>query len=383
VKLNRKSVGTTLLAGAVALTLAACASNDAPAATRSTSDSSSAAGQTADGETTVELGGTLAGAGASSQEKAMGGWIAGFGDLHPDVLLSYDPIGSGGGREQFIAGATLFAGSDAALKPEEVEAATQRCFGGEPLQLPLYISPIAVIYNLPDLEVEHLQLTAETLAKIFNREITSWDDPAIAAENPGVELPATGIIPVNRSDESGTTENFTEWLAAASNGAWPHEPSGDWPLSGGQSGAQTQGMIDTVSGAVGAIGYADASRAGDLGTVAVGVGDEFVPYSAEAAAAVVDASPAAEGASDKQLTIELDRATTASGAYPVVLISYSIACSVYDNAEDAEKVKAFLSYVASEEGQQRAADPSVAGSAPISGELRAAVEAAIDSISVG
>lgn len=386
-KLNRtKSFGTALLAGAMAITLAACASNDAPAATPdtgSTSDSTSATQEPTSEETTVTLSGTLTGAGASSQEKAMGGWIAGFGDLHPDVLLSYDPIGSGGGREQFIAGATLFAGSDAALKPEEVEAATQRCFGGEPLQLPLYISPIAVIYNLPDLEVEHLQLTAETLAKIFNREITSWDDPAIAAENPGVELPATGIIPVNRSDESGTTENFTEWLAAASNGAWPHEPSGDWPLSGGQSGAQTQGMIDTVSGAVGAIGYADASRAGDLGTVAVGVGDEFVPYSAEAAAAVVDASPAAEGASDKQLTIELDRATTASGAYPVVLISYSIACSVYDNAEDAEKVKAFLSYVASEEGQQRAADPSVAGSAPISGELRTAVEAAIDSISVG
>ena len=312
----------------------------------------------------------------------MGGWIAGFGDSHPDVLTSYDPIGSGGGREQFLTGATLFAGSDSALKPEEVEAATQRCFGGEPLQLPLYISPIAVIYNLPSLGAEHLQLTAETTAKIFNRDITKWNDPAIAAENAGVDLPDLDIIPVNRSDESGTTDNFTEWLAAAANGAWPHEASGDWPLSGGQSGAQTQGMIDTVSGAEGAIGYADASRAGDLGTVAIGVGDEFVPYSAEAAAAVVDASPAAEGASDKQLTIELDRATSASGAYPVVLISYSIACSVYDNQQDADNVKAFLTYVAGEEGQQRAADPTVAGSAPISGELRSAVDAAIASISV-
>ena len=374
-KLNRtKTAGATLLAGALALTLAACSSSSTPA---STTD----AGSTPDAGSTA-LSGNLAGAGASSQEKAMGGWIAGFGDSSPDVLVSYDPVGSGGGREQFLAGATLYAGSDAALKPEEVEAATERCFGGEPLQLPLYISPIAVIYNLPSLEAQ-LQLTAETTAKIFNREITSWNDPAIAADIPGVDLPDLGIIPVNRSDESGTTENFTEWLAAAAPGAWPHEASGDWPISGGQSGAQTQGVIDTVSGAEGAIGYADASRAGDLGTVAIGVGDEFVPYSAEAAAAIVDASPAAEGASDKQLTIELDRATEASGAYPVVLISYSLACSVYDSQQDVDNVKAFLGYIASEAGQERAADPTVAGSAPISPELRSAVEAALDSISVG
>jgi len=380
-----RTASASLLAGALALTLAACSSGAGQAPDASDSAAAPAAGESTSAQNPegLDLSGTLPGAGASSQEKAMNGWIAGFGDAHPDVLLSYDPVGSGGGREQFISGATLFAGSDAALKPEELEAATQRCFGSEPLQLPLYISPIAVVYNLPSLDAEHLQLTAETTAKIFNREITRWDDPAIAAENPGVTLPAIDIIPVNRSDESGTTENFTEWLAAASNGAWPHEPSGDWPLTGGQSGAQTQGMIDTVSSAEGAIGYADASRAGDLGTVAIGVGDAFVPYSAEAAAKVVDASPKAEGASDKQLTIELDRATTAEGAYPLVLISYSIACSRYDSEQDAQNVREFLSYVASEEGQQRAAEPAVAGSAPISGDLRSAVEAAIASISAG
>lgn len=389
-KLNRtKTASTALLAGVLALTLAACSSDGGSASTPDANGTTTPSEATEDAtEDATEapvttLSGNLAGAGASSQENAMGGWIAGFGDMHPDVLVSYDPIGSGGGREQFIAGATLFAGSDSALKPEEVEAATQRCFGGEPLQLPLYISPIAIVYNLPSLDAEHLQLTAETTAKIFNREITQWNDPAIAAENPGVTLPDLDIIPVNRSDESGTTDNFTEWLAAASNGAWPHEPSGDWPLTGGQSGAQTQGMIDVVSGAEGTIGYADASRVGDLGTVAIGVGDSFVPYSAEAAAAVVDASPAAEGASDKQLVVELDRATTADGAYPVVLISYSIACSVYDNQQDVDNVKAFLSYVAGEEGQTRAADPTVAGAAPISAELRTAVDAAIASISVG
>ena len=356
------------LAGVLALTLAACSSGG------SASDGAS------DG---ADLSGSLAGAGASSQEKAVAGWIAGFNDTYPDVAVSYDAVGSGGGREQFLAGAVQFAGSDAALKDDELEAAVERCEGGEAVELPLYISPIAVVYNLPDVDAEHLQLSAPTIAKIFNREITTWDDPAIAAENPGVTLPSIGIIPVNRSDESGTTENFTEYLEAASEGAWPHEASGDWPLSGGQSGQGTQGVIDTVSGAEGAIGYADASRAGELGTAALKVGEEYVPFSAEAAAKVVDASPRAEDATDKRLVVELDRTTTEAGAYPLVLISYSLACSTYADQGDADKVKAYLSYVASPEGQDRAADPSVAGSAPISDALRSEVQAAIDSITAG
>lgn len=195
-----------------------------------------------------------------------------------------------------------------------------------------------------------------------------------------MELPDLNIIPVNRSDESGTTENFTEYLHAASNGAWETEPSGDWPISGTQSGNGTSGLIDTVSAAEGAIGYADASRAGDLGTVALKVGEAYVPFSAEAAAKVVDSSPRAEGATDKRLVVELDRSTTAEGAYPLVLISYSVACSVYETAEEATNVKAFLNYVASAEGQTVASAADVAGSAPISGALRTEVVAAIDSI---
>lgn len=358
----------------LALTLAACGST-------TDSGGGAASGGATDGST-QDLTGALAGAGASSQEKAVAGWIAGFGDIAPGVTVSYDAVGSGGGREQFLSGATQFAGSDAALKDDELATATDRCFGGEAIEVPLYISPIAVIYNLPGLDTEHLQLSAETLAKIFNREITTWNDPAIAAENEGVTLPATAIIPVNRSDESGTTENFTEYLADASNGAWPHEASGDWPLSGGQSGQGTQGVVDTVTGAEGAIGYADASRAGDLGTVAIKVGEEYVPFSPEAAAKVVDASPRAADATDKRLVVEIDRTTTEAGAYPLVLISYSIACSTYDTAEDAANVKAYLTYVASEEGQARAAEPSVAGSAPISDALRTEVQAALDSITV-
>ena len=165
--------------GALALGLAACGGDSAEPSKTGGSATTSA-------PTSESLSGILAGAGASSQGKAMEGWIAGFGDIAPEVSLSYDPAGSGAGREQFLAGSVQFAGSDAALKPEELTAATERCYGGEALELPLYISPIAVIYNLPNLSAEHLQLSAETLAKIFNGDIKNWNDPAIAAENEGV-----------------------------------------------------------------------------------------------------------------------------------------------------------------------------------------------------
>lgn len=373
-----RRAGSLVAVGALAFALAAC--SDSNETTPGATGSTGSGGTTS--EAPAQLSGTLAGAGASSQGKAMEGWAAGFADIAPDVQFSYDAAGSGAGREQFLAGSTLFAGSDSALKPEEITAAATRCFGGEALELPVYISPIAVIYNLPSVTAENINLDAKTLAQIFDGKITKWNDPAIAAQNEGVELPDLAIIPVNRSDESGTTENFTEYLAAAGEGAWTHEPSGDWPVAGGQSGNGTSGMVDTVKAAEGTIGYADASRAGDLGTVAIKVGDAYVPYSAEAAAKVVDASPAAEGATDKRLVIELDRTTTAAGAYPIVLVSYDIACSVYENAADVANVKAFLTYVASEEGQARSAQADVAGSAPISADLRTKIQAAIDSISV-
>ncbi|HLS64849.1 MAG TPA: phosphate ABC transporter substrate-binding protein PstS [Ruania sp.] len=362
--ISRRVAGISA-AGALALTLTACGGGS----------------QASDGEGSGDgLSGTIAGSGASSQEKAVQGWIAGFMEANPGASVSYDPTGSGTGREQFVGGTVQFAGSDAAMDAEELAAAQERC-GGEVLELPLYISPIAVIYNLPGLNDTHLNLSPSVIAQIFSGEITTWNDPAIAETNPDVDLPDLPIVPVNRSDDSGTTENLTEYLAAAAPEDWTHEPAGLWPISGTQSGAQTSGMLEVVGGAEGTIGYADASRVGDLGSVAVGVGEEFVPFSPEAAAAVVDVSPPAEDASDTVLTVDLARDTQESGAYPIVLVSYSIACQTYESAEHAELVQGYLSYVASEEGQQRAAQPDVAGAAPISGDLREQVEAAIESIS--
>ncbi len=374
-KLRRTaSVKAAFVVTALALTLTGCTLDSAGAGP----DASSA--RNASG---LNLTGNLVGAGASSQGKAMEGWIAGFADAHPDVLPSYDPSGSGAGREQFLVGAVQFAGSDAALKPEEAATAAQTCKGGDVVELPLYISPIAIIYNLPSIksDTEHLQLSAETIARIFNGDIITWNDPEIAAQNDGVALPDLDIIPVSRSDESGTTENLAEYLSAAGNGAWPHETSGAWPISGGQSGQGTSGVVDIVGAADGAIGYADASRAEDLGTVALQVGSEYVPFSPQAAATVVDSSPRAATATDTRLVVDLDRTTTAAGAYPLVLISYSIACTVYEDAEAAANVQAFLTYVASPEGQARASAPTVAGAAPISPQLHDEVMTIIDSIS--
>lgn len=323
------------------------------------------------------LGGTVAGAGSSAQEAAMQAWIAGFQAANPDVSVAYDPVGSGGGRTQFVEGGIAYAGTDAPLDDQELAGAQERCAPGDVAELPLYISPIAVMFSLEG--IDSLNMSAATIAGIFARDITRWDDERIAAENPGVTLPDLAITPVNRSDESGTTENFTEYLHEAAPEAWPFDPSGNWPLTGGQSAQGTSGVVQTVQDGQGTITYADASRAGTLGTVALGVGGEWVPFSPEAAAAVVDASPRAEGRPETSLVVELDRDTTAPGAYPLVLVSYTVACTAYDDAADGELVGAFLEYVASEKGQATAAQ--AAGSAPISDALREQVLAVVGTIS--
>ena len=326
-----------------------------------------------------ELSGSLAGAGASSQQAAMQGWTAGYSSVQPGVTVNYDPVGSGGGREQFVSGGTDFAGSDAALDEEELAAAQERCAGGEVFELPNYISPIAVVYNLEG--VEDLNLSPAVLAGIFNQQVTTWNDPAIAADNPGVTLPDLAITPVNRSDESGTTENFTEYLAAAAAEAWPHEPDGNWPVAGGEAAQGTSGVVSAISGGNGTIGYADLSQAGDLGVANIGVGEEFVTPTPEAAAAVVENSERIEGRGEYDFAIELARDTTESGSYPIVLVSYHIGCVTYDDAEKAGLVADFMGYVISEQGQQAAAE--AAGSAPISDTLRQQAQTAVDAITAG
>jgi len=324
---------------------------------------------------------SLIGAGASSQGAAQEAWVAGFQTANPEVTVTYDPIGSGGGRETFQSGASSFAGSDRAFKVDEIaEGNFGSCVAYAGIwQIPAYISPIAVIFNLEG--ISSLNLDADTLAQIFTGQIGNWNDSAIAGQNPGVDLPDLAITAVHRSDESGTTANFTDYMSKASPDYWlvGGENAGSfeaWPEEwGGEGAPQTSGVVDAVTNGTGTIGYADASRAGNLGVVSVKVGSEYVPYSPEAAAKIVDASPLADpgerGAND--LAIELDRATASSGTYPIVLVSYLIGCNDYQDDSVVDLVKGYVSYVMSEEGQLAA--QANAGNAPVSADTRAKAEA--------
>jgi phosphate transport system substrate-binding protein len=365
-KLSTKRAIPLSVALAGSLVLSACgAANEGGGATGSGADSGGGS-----------LSGTLNGAGASSQQAAMQGWTAGFSSAQPDVTINYDPVGSGGGREQFLAGGVDFAGSDAALDDEELAQAEERCGAAGVFEMPNYISPIAVIYNLEG--VDELNLSPETVAGIFAQKITTWNDPAIAEDNPEAELPDTAITPVNRADDSGTTTNFTEYLSAVAPDVWTDEPDGVWPIEGGEAAQGTSGVVQAVGAGDGAIGYADLSQAGDLGVAKIGIGEEFVEPTPEGAAAVVEASEKVPGRGEFDFAIEVARDTTESGQYPIVLVSYHIGCVEYEEQEKADLVKAFMGYVISEEGQQAAAE--AAGSAPISDTLRDQGQSAVDAI---
>jgi phosphate transport system substrate-binding protein len=360
--MNRKWWLVLAASAVLALTAAACGS----------SDNGSSSG----------VSGDLAGAGSSAQQAAQEAWVAKFEDQNSGATVSYDAIGSGGGRDQFIAGGkTAFAGSDSPFDTTELPKATDRCTkdgGGQLIQIPNYISPIAIIYNLPG--VDNLQLSPDTTAKIFKGEITTWDDPAIKADNPSANLPSTTITPVHRSDESGTTANFTDYLHGAAPSVWTFDPDGNWPLKTGESGAQTSGMVQAVKAGEGTIGYADASQAQDLGVAKVKVGNTYVAPSAQGATNDFDQSQ-----KDPELTkapyvfaYKVQRTPTDASSYPVLLVSYLMGCTKYSDTSTTDLVKAYFSYIISDEGQQVAAQN--AGSAPIPPGIKKEDQPAIDAI---
>lgn len=355
--------GVAALAIVGALALSSCAANELPA-----SDG--------DGEA-IGLSGTFNGAGASSQASAQDAWIAAFQTANPDVTINYEPSGSGAGRETFIAGGSDWAGSDSALSDDELAGTFAACAAGATaIDIPTYISPIAVIFNVEG--VDELNLDAATLAKIFTGDITNWNDPAIAALNEGTTLPDLAITAVHRSDDSGTTKNFADYLNQVAPEVWTEKPADAFPFQSGEGAQGTSGVVDAVANGRGTIGYADASRAGELSTARIKVGEEFVAYTPEAAAAVVAGSPLVEGREANDLAFTLDRKTTDPSHYPLVLVSYSIACTEYADAAKGEFVKAYLGYITSPEGQQVAAES--AGAAPLSDDLSAKVAEAIASI---
>lgn len=364
------SLAGTVLALATAVSLTGCAVNEAPA-------TGAPAGETSAPTSAAALSGTLQGVGATSMKAAQEKWVADFQVANPQVTVNYKPDGSGAGREAFAAGAAQFAGSDRALNDEEIaNGGFAGCAADSTAwNLPVYISPIAIIFNIEG--ASELTLDPATAAGIFAGKITNWNDPAIAATNSGATLPDLPITAVHRADDSGTTDNFTATLAALAPQVWTWEADGEWPAElGGEAAQGTSGVVQAVTQGAGAIGYADASQAGELGKASVLIGDTPQQPTAEAAAAVVDASPRVSGRAEHDLAVELDR--TAEGVYPFVLVAYAIVCEAYADPADAELVKAYVGYLASAEGQSSAAQ--AAGSAPLSAALSQAVAASVDAI---
>ena len=361
------------LSGIVMLaSVTACGDN-----TASTTDSSS----TDSASKTAPISGNFQGAGASSQQSAVEAWIAGFQGANPDAKIAYNPSGSGAGVQTFLTGATAWAGSDKALADDEVEQSKSVCADGTAFDVPVYVSPIAVIFNLKGVSDagKHINMDADTIAKIFDGKITKWNDPAIADQNKDLTLPDTAITVVHRSDKSGTTQNFVSYFKDQAPDSWTYDLSENWPNEVGQGAKGTSGVVSTVKQADGTIGYADFSQVGDLGTVAVKVGDSYNEISAEAGSKVIEDSKQDDTVKgDNRIVIKINHATEAKGAYPIVLVSYDIVCPAYKDTKQAEFAKAWLTYVTSVEGQKAAQD--AAGTAPLPSSLKSEITKSIEAI---
>ena len=361
--------------GAFALTatiaLAGCASSSGD--TGSTTKPSASA--TADAyKIDPSLTGTITAGGSSAQANAEAAWVAAFTSQAKGVTINYDKSqGSGGGVTNWLAGSYDFAGSDSPLNPTQVASSASTCGADGAINLPVYLDGVAVIYNLPG--VKDLKLSSEVIAKIFSLKITTWNDAAIVALNPKAKLPATAITTVTRSDGSGTTSNFTNYLSQSQPSIWTYAPSNAWPVAGSSAQQGGSGVVNTVKAGEGTIGYADHSAIGDLSSAQIqaGTSKDYVAFSAEGAStAFAKAAVATPTAVEGDLSQKLDYTKlTDKSAYPIPLISYQILCKTFKSADQAKLTKAFVGYVASDIGQKIAAKN--AGAAPIPAAMLAKI----------
>ncbi|WP_055536076.1 phosphate ABC transporter substrate-binding protein PstS [Streptomyces alboniger] len=296
--------------------------------------------------------GKVPGTGSSAQQSAMKFWIKEYQRACPGVRIAYNPIGSGAGSAQFLRGATAFGGSDSALKPDEVALSKDVCRGGRAIDLPMVGGPVAIGYDLPG--VDSLVLDAPTLAKIFDRRITSWDDPLIQRLNPGAELPSMPIRPVHRSDDSGTTQNFQAYLAGAAPDAWRHPVGKAWQGRGGASASGSSGVAAEVTSGFGAIGYFELSlaRARHIKTVSIDTGAPAPVRPTPTTASAGIAAAARVAGKGKDMTLKFRYGSSAPGAYPIVQVTYEIVCDKGNQQATLPALKSFLSYTASEAGQE-------------------------------
>ncbi|GAA2613641.1 MULTISPECIES: phosphate ABC transporter substrate-binding protein PstS [Streptomyces] len=370
-RMNRRALALGALAVSGALALTACGSDD----TGTSSGGSSAAAKPGSIKCDDAQGQLLAD-GSSAQKNAIDAWVKQFTAACQGTQINYKGGGSGAGVTAFTQGQVAFAGSDSALKPDEVTASKKTCSGGQGIDLPMVGGPIAVGVNVNG--IDSLVLDASTLAKIFNNEITNWNDPAIAKLNPDAKLPDLKIQAFHRSDDSGTTDNFTKYLMATAKKDWPYDGGKTWQAKGGQSASGSSGVAQQVKQTNGAIGYFELSYAKDgLTTVDLDTG-AAQPVKATVENATKAISEAKVVGTGKDLALELNYGTKAESAYPMVLVTYEIVCDKGNKAETLPATKAFLRYIASEEGQKILAE---ADYAPIPADIISQVRTTIEGLS--
>ncbi|MCD7445452.1 phosphate ABC transporter substrate-binding protein PstS [Streptomyces lincolnensis] len=368
---NRRALALGAIAVSGALALTACGSDDTSNGGGASGGATAAAGNIK----CDDAKGQLLADGSSAQKNAIDAWVKQFTQAC-GVQINYKGSGSGAGITAFTNGQVAFAGSDSALKPEEVTASKKVCTGGQAIDLPMVGGPIAVGFNVSG--VDKLTLDSATLAKIFDSKITNWNDPAIAKLNPGVKLPSLKIQPFHRSDESGTTDNFTKYLIATAKKDFPYEGGKAWQAKGGQSASGSSGVAQQVKETNGAIGYFELSYAKDgIKPISLDTGAS-APVEAtvdNATKAIAEAEVVGTG---KDLALKLNYNTKADGAYPMVLVTYEIACDKGNKADTLAATKAFLRYVASEDGQKILAENDYA---PIPADIIAKVRTTIEGLS--
>ena len=336
---TKRIVGTLALVAAFAVAAAACSSDSKTSTTSSSSSSSSSAAYDY-----AKLTGTLNGSGSSFQDPFDQKVITDFKAKASGVSVTYTKSGSGAGKTDLQNGVVQFAGTDSLIKAADLPK-----FKGTVLYFPTVAAPITVSYKLAG--ITKLQLSADTIAGIFNTSIKTWNDPKIVAENAGVTLPATPIVVVHRSDASGTTSNFTRFLKVAAPTVWTLDSSDtvSWPATtqGAEKNSGVASVIGSTEGAVGYVDLADAANAKLQIAVIKNKAGKYVE------AKLPGAEAALAGATVKDdLTYDPINAD-GDAAYPITSPTWIIVYEKQADAATADALKGFLNYILTD-GQKSA-----------------------------
>lgn len=336
------------------------------------SDSTSAAASV---EGLSGTAGQLVGEGASSQQSAMDYFGVQYSSAVSGASLAYTPSGSGSGRTNFVAGQVSFAGSDSPMKDDQAAEAKARCEGNDAWHLPFVIGPVAIAYNIPG--VDSVNLSTESVAKIFKGEITNWNDEAIAAENEGTELPDLAISVVYRSEESGTSDNFQKFLAAAQPELW--DTTGQqFPTAVGAGAQGSNGVATEASNIEGGITYVEAgfARQADLGIANIDFGSGPVALSTDAVGVALDSLKFKTEGHDMVVDSDALFASEDAGSYPLILTTYEIVCSAGYDDTTRDQIKDFLTVALNSQDDQL----EQLGYIPVTGEHHDRLVAAVEAI---